>query len=328
VLTLSQQDRRVLQAVLLQAEVPVEKLARAVGARVHTFRRTVARLQECGVLLGKRAFINPQALGLCEYHIYLKQCDVAEAPRRKLIQELTSLDGVGLLAELSGDFQYEVRLLSRSVSTLMDRADALSAHHHLRIESLCQVYEQEYSGPLYDPSSPSTMCALYSGPSDSTYRIDETDHQILSRLANTSYESMRRLAQLVGIPSATLTYRINRLERAGVIGGYYYLCDLKPVSHMPTILLMRTRLLDADMRKALRQFCRKHSQIAYLDIMLGQWGARALMRAEAHQQVLDVVHELMSKFSPCIESIVVMPQLRFHRFSTYPFVKFNAQRMP
>jgi DNA-binding Lrp family transcriptional regulator len=312
--------------VLLQAEVPVEELARAVGTRVHTFRRTFAKLQECKILLGKRAFINPQALGLLEYHVYLKQCEVADTQRKKLVQQLSTLDGVGLLSELSGDLQYEVRLMSRSVSSLMGLADSLSKQYQLQIEGMCQIYEQEYSGPRYDTSPNSNVRALCAGPTDTVLKVDEIDHQILSLLANTSYESMRRVAQIVGIPSTTLTYRINRLERAGVISGYYYLCDVKPVSHMPTILLMRTRLLGEDRRAALRQFCKKHPQIAYLDIMIGQWGARALMRAESHQQVLDVVHELTAKFSPHIESIRVMPQLRFHRFSTYPFVNFEAAK--
>lgn len=202
----------------------------------------------------------------------------------------------------------------------MSLADLLSKQYQLHIEGMCQVYEQEYSGPRYDSSPNQILRALYAGPTDAVIKVDGTDHQILSLLANTSYESMRRVAQLVGIPSTTLAYRINRLERAGVISGYYYLCDVKPVSHMPTILLMRTRLLDEERRVVLRQFCKKHPQIAYLDIMIGQWGARALMRAESHQQVLDVVYELTSKFSPYIESIRVMPQLCFHRFSTYPFV--------
>lgn len=326
--TLSLQDRRVLQTVLLQAEVPVEALARAVGTRAHTFRRTVAKLEERGILLGKRAFINPHALGYLEYHLYLKQCESVENQRAKLLKQLSALDGIGLLSELSGDLQYEVRVLKRSVSALMSLTNALSKQYQIHIESLCQVYEQEYSGPRYDLSVNPTIRSLCSGPADTIVHIDEVDHKILSLLANTSYESMRRVAQSVGIPANTLTYRINRLERAGVIVGYYYLCDVKPLSHMPTILLMRTRLLDEDVRKALRQFCAKHPQIAYLDIMIGEWGGRALMRAESHQQVLDVVHQLTSKFSPHIESIRVMPQLRFHRFSTYPFVNFEATKVP
>ena len=154
----------------------------------------------------------------------------------------------------------------------------------------------------------------------------EVDRQILSLLINTSYGSMRRIAQLLGIPSATLAYRIDRLERAGVIAGCYRLVDIKPISHMPTVLLMRTRLFDEEQHKTLREFCKNHPQIVYLDIMISQWGARAFMSAESHQQRLDVVHALTLKFSPKIESICVMPQLRFHRFSTYPFVKFEAVR--
>lgn len=321
--TLTPQDFRVLQAVLLQAEVPFEELARAVGARAHAVRRAVAKLEECGVLLGKRAFINSQALGLLEYHLYLKQCEVAEDQRKRLIQYLSTLDGVGLLSELSGDFQYELRLIGRSLSNFISLTDALSRQFQLQIEGMCPVYEQEYSGPRYDSLPNSNIQSLGSGPTSTLVRLDETDHQILSLLANTSYESMRRVAQLVGIPAATLAYRVGRLERSGVIAGYYYLCDVKPVAHMPMVLLMRTRLLDEERRKALRQFCREHRQIAYLDIMLGPWGARALMRAESHQQVLDVVNDLTSKFSPYIESVRVLPQLRFHRFSTYPFIKFQ-----
>lgn len=319
--TLSQQDLRVLQTVLLQAEVPAEKLACAVGTRAHALRRTVAKLQAFGVLLGKRAFINSQALGLLEYHLYLKQSEVSEDQRKNLIQYLSTLDGIGLLSELSGDFQYELRLIGRSLSNFVGVTDALSKQFKLQIEGMCPVFEQEYSGPRYDSSATANIQSLGSGPAAELVRLDETDHQILSILANTSYESMRRVAQSVGIPDATLAYRVGRLERSGVITGYYYLCDVKPVAHMPMVLLMRTRLLDEERRQALRQYCRKHPQIAYLDLMLGPWGARALMRAESHQQVLDVVNDLTSKFSPYIESVQVLPQLRFHRFSTYPFVK-------
>ena len=51
--------------------------------------------------------------------------------------------------------------------------------------------------------------------------IDETDLSILRFLQNDCQMPLDNLAKKLGVPKSTLHYRIKRLERDGVIEGYY-----------------------------------------------------------------------------------------------------------
>jgi len=72
--------------------------------------------------------------------------------------------------------------------------------------------------------------------------IDETDLSILRFLQNDCQMPLDNLAKKLGVPKSTLHYRIKRLERDGVIEGYYAKVNpLKLGYDYVAIVLLRAR---------------------------------------------------------------------------------------
>ena len=55
--------------------------------------------------------------------------------------------------------------------------------------------------------------------------LDELDIAILEELQKECRTSLQEIAEKVGAPTSTAHYRLKRLERAGIIDGYYAKID-------------------------------------------------------------------------------------------------------
>lgn len=320
-MSLTPQENLVLQTVLLQAGHSSEQIARQIGIRTHTVRRIVERLKDRKVLLGSRAYVNTYPLGFQAYQVLFSLPGAPSEQHTKLISRISSLDGVCLFSELSGDPQYEMHLLARDSREVMTRLDSLQEMAPLiQIYSVSMVHEQFYSGTLgYLLRDSKEYTPLRYGATGEQLEIDGLDHSLLSLLANETVSSNRILSQRLKVPETTLAHRIGSLEKRDLIAGYYHLCDFKPLGLLPVVALLRTSLLSAAARTKLLKFCNRHPLIAYVDLMVGAFSGRVFIRAGSYEEARNVASDLQEHFSKEIHSIRVMPQLRFMRHSTYPF---------
>ena len=323
--TISQRDRLILQTVMLQAEVPIPRVARQLGFRSETVRRTVQRLQEIGVLLGKQAYLNLSALGLVEYLVFLSLEGFSEANRQLFVQALCDYEQIGFVAEVGGDFQYELHFYGRDSQDFIDFIDALTARFRWRIQAqaITLVHEEEYSGPRYVNTGAPPQKTLGYAPVPERVLIDQLDHRILQILANSENNTKREIGRKLNIPHSTVSDRIQRLEQTGVITGHYYLCDIKPMGDLPFSLLIQANVLSRAKRTQLLKFCRLHNRIAYINILIGTWQARIFARVQHYAQTMDIMHELYAAFPNDIQAIRIMPQLKMYKCSFYPFKKLE-----
>ena len=318
---LSAQEKLVLQTVLLQARHSVDQIAEQLSIRSHTIRRIVARLEAQKVLLGIRAYVNPYPLGLQVYQVFFSLPQASTEQHDKLIAQLCTLDGVGLLSELGGDPQYELHFFARNSEDAVALLDALQkTAPQIELSGLSLVHEQYYSGALgYLKRNITDYKPLRYGNASELPGIDRIDHSLLCLLANESINSHRVIAQKLKLPESTVSYRVRGLEERGLIAGYYHLCDFKPLGLLPVVGLLQTSVLGTATRARLVTFCNRHPSIAYVDLMVGPISARVFVRASSYEEARQVMCDLRETFSDTIKSIRIMPQLRFMRHSTYPF---------
>lgn len=320
-MSLTPQENLVLQTVLLQAGHSSEQIARQIGLKNHTVRRIVERLKDRKVLLGSRAYVNTSPLGFQAHQVLFSLPGASSEQHTKLVSRVSTLDGVCLFSELSGDPQYEMHLLARDSRDAIRVLDSLQeTAPQIQVYSLSIVHEQFYSGTLgYLLRDSKEYKPLRYGATGEVLEVDGLDHALLSLLANETVSSNRTLSQRLKVPQTTIAHRIGSLEKRGLIAGYYHLCDFKPLGLLPVVALLRTSLLSGSTRAKLIKFCNRHPLIAYVDLMVGAFSGRVFIRAGSYEEARNVVSELQEHFSHEIQSIRVMPQLRFMRHSTYPF---------
>lgn len=312
-----------LQAALLQAAAPISTLAKQLKLRPHVVRRALRSLMDKKVLLGRRPYLNLFRLGFLEFLCFLSFTDGRRSVRASFLRALCEHEHVSFVAEVGGEYQYEIRILARNSTDVIRFLESLANQFGSKVTAptISLVHQEEYSGVRLGSSAGNLPLRVLSYAPDEreTVKIDELDHQVLSKIANGEQESFSEIARDLGAPVSTVAYRISMLEKLGVILGYYYLCDVKPFSMLPVVLLVEGKTLNAAQREELLKKCRNHRQLALIDILIGKWQARIMARVERQQDILPLVEELYQVLPVDSPEVKVLPQLCFHKCSPYPF---------
>ena len=177
---LTEVKERILNAVLLRANQTEGNIAKALGVREGTVRRSLAAFHDAKILLSRSIYVNPHALGLLHYLVSFSIPVAAHRGRSKLLELLCNAEEVMAVVELSGEAQIEIRIYVRSTHHLMKFFDDLAARSPcaFRIESSLLVTEQEYSGvidPEIHPEDVRTLHYRPLSPGERVYALDITD---------------------------------------------------------------------------------------------------------------------------------------------------------
>jgi DNA-binding Lrp family transcriptional regulator len=154
--------------------------------------------------------------------------------------------------------------------------------------------------------------------------LDKKDHEILSALSNHSYLNLQTVARALSIPPPTLQYRIEKLEKAGVIKGHYYVMDPKVFNETPISLQVKSRVLSQKEKLALRAFCRSHPRIGFITFLLGAHAFEIYTLVQKQEAAYSVIADLSARFGDILESIQMTPQISFAKHTLYPFKKFST----
>lgn len=318
---LSAPQKRVLSAVLLQAGRSHSEIARLLGIREHTVRRTVALLEGKKVFLGRRIFVNPYAFGMTQYIVFLLLPARAQQYRAAFRKALCDSEQAGAVVELGGEFEFGVQVYARDIRHLQKFFDEISRAfpHRYVIQECLPAIETEYSGladPIPELSPPPV---LRFGPVQRVASISELDSRVLYALANTTYHSLQDVARSLSLPATTLSYRIEALEDAGVIAGHYHLMDPEVLGELPMTILAKSKTLVPSERDALCDYCRAHPRIAWITFFMGRYSAEIFVRASNYDSANSLVREILTRFPELFESLNLVPQLSFPKYTMYPF---------
>ena len=319
-------EQLVFQTALLQADASVAEIASQLSLRSHSVRRAFESLKKNGVFLSKHPYLNPYLLGVAEYLIYLSLVDGRKSVRQAFLKAICDYDRVSLVAEVGGDYQFEIRFLAHHPGDLIEFLDVLSERFKSQVKTpaIAVIHQEEYSATSVVTTSKKIKLPTLGFSSDRrSLAIDEVDHLILSRMANQGIHTIEDLARNIGIPANTINYRISRMKADGLLQGYFYMCDSRPLKLHPTILLVESHILTGRQREKLLEFARKHDGIAVAHILVGPWQARIFARLKRQEDALSLVEELYELLPGTVQTIRVLPQLQFHKFSLYPFRSFK-----
>jgi DNA-binding Lrp family transcriptional regulator len=251
--------------------------------------------------------------------------------REAFLEQLVSLEESCAVAELGGEGLFEVRILASGRDHLdkIFQALAQTSPVPFNIRGCMTVLEQDYSGTSTPGSKKGPIHSLHFGAvpsSRSRCQLDEKDHSILSALANQRYLNFQEVSRALNLPSATLTYRIEKLEKVGVIKGHYYVMDPKVFREMPIALHIRSRVLTSKERTALTNFCRAHHRISLISFLFGEHSIEIYTLVQDQKEVRAVLADLSRHFGDILDSAQMVPQISFYKYTLYPFKSYGTIR--
>jgi DNA-binding Lrp family transcriptional regulator len=281
-------------------------------------------MHSSGVLRGCSALINPYKLGYTIYKTYLK----LEANRdrwSKLVAFLNAHPNTFWLAECYGSWDLIWGIAARSPKEAYDIQNQLFSDLSDVVMSY-NVYT--FVNNWWFPKKHLLGCSkgaevgwqfkmpeVTLGTAPDQYTLDEIEAGLVALLSNNARLSATDLAERLGTTTAIIKYRLEKLERLGVIAGYRIDIDRSLLGMTLFNVQVQPRTYDAAKEQEFQNYCRSHPQVLEYIQQLGECKLELVIEASGHGQFSAVIDELRERFAGYIRDIDYLMVKRdlFHR---------------
>lgn len=310
--------KRILGIISRHGSATVSEIAKRLGTRAHVIRYRLQELIASGSLT-QSILIDPRPLGYSIYNFYF---DVAAEQVSAVLTFLQKQQEVAWVMENSGPRRFEATLVVKDYWELNRIFDNLGTVTDIHIERpLLSMPGNVYHWGMrfLDNSRDEAPPMVLNRPND-RYEADDLDLSILHALRESGDGSLSSIARLLRVPNGTVSYRYDRLRRAGVVTdpAYFLVRDVPDLIHAQILLLLKSRASRNCER--LMAFCKENVNVEELISCVGQWDYKLTVYSDSVEGLLKVEdmlrHELgavVAEFSTFIRRRVLKSSLGMRR---------------
>ncbi|MGY5861718.1 MAG: Lrp/AsnC family transcriptional regulator [Candidatus Thorarchaeota archaeon] len=129
-------------------------------------------------------------------------------------------------------------------------------------------------------------------------KLDDLDYKILRELQKECRTSLQDIANVVGAPTSTVHYRVKRLEKNGVIEGYYAKINSEKVDLDYLTLIAITTEYGQNYYDKIGKEMAKVDGVWSVYYTLGEYDFYVLTRSRNREEYMKILDALM-----CIEGM-------------------------
>lgn len=305
-------DRKLLYELDSDSRQSLSQLARGLREGRDRVAYRTDRLIREGVIRQFTVTINPYRLGYTLYKTYLK---VSKQRGRydALLKLLRSHPRVYWIADCDGRWDLFFATFARSPfeffeiqnKILQTCNDIIISFTNLTLVNVW-MYRKSY---LY---SRSAEPFLIGGP-PSSYSLEEVDWDILRLLSEDARMSFSDISKTLAKPESTIRYRLEQLERSGLVAGYRVELALSRLGMMYFKAQLYLSTYDQADLKKLRAYCGKHPNITYFIEQIGDSPVELELEVTGYEQFTEIIQDLRSAFPTIIRNVetVLINRSRF-----------------
>lgn len=123
-------------------------------------------------------------------------------------------------------------------------------------------------------------------------KIDETDKKILNTLVDNSKYSLREIAKKVGVSTATVMHRLNRLEKEKIINKYTTIVDYEKIGFDVEVLI-EVRISKGKLFQVEKEIANHPNVFAVYDLT-GGFDAAILARFKTRRQMDNFLKKIQT----------------------------------
>ena len=306
--------KRILGIISRHGRATVPEIAKRLGTRPHVIRYRLQELIASGSLT-QSILIDPRPLGYSIYNFYF---DVAAKYVSAVLAFLQQQQEVAWLMENSGPRRFEATFVIKDYWELNRIFDNLGTVTDFHIERpLLPMPGNVYHwGMRFLDNSRDEAPQMVLDRPHNRYEADDLDLSILHALRESGDGSFSSVARRLRVPNGTVSYRYERLRRAGVVTdpAYFLVRDVPDLIHAQILVLLKSRAPRNCER--LMAFCKENVNVEELIGCVGQWDYKLTVYSDSVDGLLKVEdllrHELggaVAEFSTFIRRRILKSSL-------------------
>jgi len=310
---------RILDVVDRDARLSADEIARKLRVSGDSVLYHLARLREKGVLERCTAELDLSAIGLLLFRVSLRLTGTIEFDdvRRSLFRSRHLF----LIVETRGEFDL---IAWGAAPTLHDIQDCFAFCQEklsdaVRSCSLEVITETIAYSRGYLVNRPGKVFAARGRTA--SVSLDPIEIRIIQELRADARKTAVAIARDLGTTPAVVSYRIEKLERLGIISGYRVHIDSEAIGLQRFRVPLEFRGNFAACAEAVRGFCARTPAVTRLDLQIGTWPAEIGLETESFSSL----HEVLDKLKALAEGrVLVGGVVLFRRTASAPKAVWDA----
>lgn len=313
---LDEVDKSILSALDTNSRSSIADLSEITGLQRDRIMYRIKVLQKEGVLSQCTAAINPGRLGLTVYKLYLR-LERNPVRQQRLLEFLQQSPHVFWICEGDGRWDLLIGTYHQSAQDFLDHLDTILD----RFSDLIMLYQSNtlVYGEFYHKKYLTTSNQKSHFLIDENKRlvdVDSKDLKLLSSLCSDARLSLKELGAILGVSSNAAKYRLERLEKEGLIEGYRTILGLHRIGFSMFKAQLYMRTFDLKSVEELKQFCRSHPSITGFIRQLGEAPIEVEFEMESFHEYSIAREMLRERFSNLIREIATIEiRSQFYRFA-------------
>ncbi len=301
----------------LDGDQSIQALAKKLKTREHRVHYALHRLVAQGIIR-RVPRIELSRLGYTYMHAFFSVRHTQQTSTKKLLQALTEKPGIVFLAELGGEYQYELIAAVLRPAEIAHHFEGklgdMVTSHTISSSMTYEFYPKNY----LSPSRPSSQHVTVHHDG-STESIDAVDQNIIRAMLDPSCDSLRAVARKLSMPFPTVQVRVEKMKKKRILGGSVYDVDPLDYGYCEYILLVYTRGIGSSMEEELFQSARKHPNITHARSLIGEWNFEIGIEVQHAEDVIKVVEGFTEPLSSAVLRTKLLQRFRALHYRPYPF---------
>lgn len=143
--------------------------------------------------------------------------------------------------------------------------------------------------------------------------LDVKDKKLLAGLEMDARATHTSLAKKLNISKQAITYRIEKLEKEGIIQGYNAIIDLNKLGQTIYVIYLKLIRMNSSMEKLWINEFEKNESVIAVGKNAGSWDVTIVIRAKNNQELDEILKKIISNKSDKIKEKLITSEIE----STY-----------
>ena len=318
-ITLDLKDKKLLTALDENSRYTNAQLARKVQLSKPAIEYRIKRLQKNNIIFKYYTVINITKLGYSQYKIYFKFQNTSPTDEQKItdywIKDNTSV----WVVQIRGRWDLAVSILAKSnfkfgkaLSTFMNKFSKFILEKDILLTEYSPIYQREYL-PQIKPK----QCTY--GIPEQTYKLDETDTNILQAISNNERILIINLAEKTTLTRDIVNYRLKKLTKDGIINQYRCYLNLQNLNINHYKIILRTKNFNQEEETKIKNYIAKHKKATQFLKLIGSWDLEIEFETENEDELYKILNEIRNKFSNIIRDYDILRITKTFKLNYFPF---------
>ncbi len=223
-------DRRILAALDEQPKLSIGELAKKTGTSNQVAEYRLNRLISQKTIYGFFCLVDIGLLGYTLYRIHFRLKNASETVFSTFAHELAKDHPTFWVAFVSGSFDVIADIFAKNASefehalkSIVEKNKEIIAEYDSMVILEISLYEYGY---FFENKFERSKTTLYK-PGTKIFSLEKTDGQILQEIKAHARKPYEATAQKAGLTRNAAKYRIQNLEKKGIIAGYKMMVDFR-----------------------------------------------------------------------------------------------------